>query len=135
MKKSGLLILFFILSNTGSFAQCETAAEHCEKLLTGAFVSDGVKYKALLVSPESAEFHTTFLSETTYRLVTGTGKEKVKVSFKVYDGERNLIFDSKDFGDPAVWDFTFKTTLHGIIEASLPKGESGCALMLIGFKK
>ena len=72
MKKNlykSLLILSIVGLSTTAKAQCDSIASLCSKHIIAQFISDGQSYRSLLLnSEETAEFHTTFFGETTYRL-------------------------------------------------------------------
>ena len=101
------------------------------------FISDGQTYRALLLSEEVAEFHTTFYGGTIYRIAACSGLDEGNLIFRVYDQERNLLFSNSEFANSPYWDFKISSTLNCIIEAQLDPtaAESGCAVLLIGFKK
>jgi hypothetical protein len=120
-------------------AQCDTIANICAKHITTSFISDGQQYRALLLnSEETAEFHTTFFGETTYRIAACSGTSDGNLVFNIYDQDRNLLFTNSKQKNAPYWDFKIKSTLETIIEAKLDANRnpgSGCAVILIGFKQ
>lgn len=140
MKKLTLAILAFIFAvNFGVKAQCDTIANICAKHIISSFISDGQQYRALLLnSEETAEFRTTFFSETIYRIAACSGTTDGNLIFSIYDEERHLLFSNKNHKNAPYWDFKIKSTLDCIIEAQIDVNRnqgSGCAVMLIGFKQ
>jgi hypothetical protein len=133
------LVVTAILSlNTRTQAQCDTIANLCAKHIISTFISDGQQYRALLLNPEeTAEFHTTFFGETTYRIAACSGMSDGNLVFYIYDQERNLLFSNKDYKNAPYWDFKVKSSLEVIIEAKLDGANSGsgCAVILIGFRQ
>ncbi len=125
--------------NTKAHAQlCDTIANLCTKHIISSFISDGQQYRALLLNQEeTAEFHTTFFGETTYRIAACSGMNDGNLVFHIYDQERNLLFSNNEFKNAPYWDFKVKTSLEVIIEAKLDAANSGsgCAVILIGFKQ
>ncbi|MCW3076308.1 MAG: hypothetical protein JWO32_917 [Bacteroidetes bacterium] len=120
-------------------AQCDTIANICAKHIISTFISDGQQYRALLLnSEETAEFHSTFFGETTYRIAACSGTSDGNLVFNIYDQERNLLFTNRKQKNAPYWDFKVKSTLETIIEAQLDANRnpgSGCAVILIGFKQ
>ncbi|MGZ3921119.1 MAG: hypothetical protein ACXVNM_09835 [Bacteroidia bacterium] len=120
-------------------AQCDTIANICAKHIISTFISDGQQYRALLLnSEETAEFHSTFFGETTYRIAACSGTSDGNLVFNIYDQDRNLIFTNRKQKNAPYWDFKVKSTLETIIEAQLDANRnpgSGCAVILIGFKQ
>lgn len=136
MKILGSLFLFTILS-LGTFAQCEVTADICEKHIKDRFLSDGQHYRSLLLSDQIAEFNATLYAGTTYRVSACSGTQDGNLIFRVYDKERNLIFMNRDYQNAPYWDFQLESTMDVIIEAQLDPiaGSSGCAVLLVGFKR
>ena len=136
--KSLIIISIVGLSNTVN-AQCDSIAKLCSKHIISQFISDGQSYRSLLVnSEETAEFHTTFFGETTYRLAACSGKTDGNLIFNIYDQERHLLFTNKNHANAPFWDFKVKSTIECTIEAQLDANKnsgSGCAVILIGFKQ
>lgn len=118
-------------------AQCDTIASICEKHLTATYIPDGQFYRALLREDETAEFDLTLFGGTTYRVVGCSGTSDGNLIFTVYDKEHNVLFTNKDHGNEAYWDLVIAHTVDVTIDAELDKtkAHSGCAVMLIGFKK
>lgn len=140
--KKFVFILSFVAA--GTFfnklnAQCDTIANICAKHIISTFISDGQQYRALLLnSEETAEFHTTFFGETTYRIAACSGTSDGNLVFNIYDQDRNLLFTNRKQRNAPYWDFKVKSTLETIIEAQLDANRnpgSGCAVILIGFKQ
>ena len=135
MKKFFIILLFnftFLIFNCQ--AQCDTIASVCAKHIAAPFISDGQQYRALLLADQTAEFHATFYGGGTYRVAACTGLKEGNLVFSLYDEERNLIFSNKDFKSTSYWDFKVASTMNVILEATLDGKESGCAVVLIGFK-
>jgi len=137
MKKL-LILLVAVFSFTASFSQCDTIANFCHKNnFTVDYISDGQNYRAFLSGEQEAEFSTTFFAGATYRIAACTGFAQGNLIFRLKDEEGNMIFDSMEFGNAPYWDFKTKATMTVVISAQLDLHEtqSGCASILIGFKK
>lgn len=121
----------------GVSAQCDTIATMCEKNITSAYIPDGQFYRALLREDEVAEFDLTLFGGTTYRVAACSGTSDGNLIFSVYDKERNLLYSNKEFNNDPYWDLVVANTLDVIINAELDpaKANSGCAVLLIGFKR
>lgn len=140
MKKLAIISLFAGLFATTTYAQdCETLVKDCEKILNGKdkkFVSDGQVYTAFL-DREKAEFKTTFFGGSTYRIAATAGTDDAYVIFTVKDLKGNILFTNKNFKNSAYWDFKVPKTIPVVIETELDldKKVTGCAVMMIGFKR
>jgi hypothetical protein len=140
MKQLALLSAIIFSSVTMIYAQdCETLVKACEMHLKGEqnnFVSDGQVYTAFL-DREKAEFKTTFFGGSTYRIATTAGEDDAYVIFTVSDMEGNLLFTNKNYKNSPYWDFKVPSTIPVVIttELDLDKKVTGCAVMMIGFKR
>lgn len=132
-----------IAPNSNAQQMCENTAKIAAKHIVAPFVSDGQTYRALLTAGQNAEFHATFFAGTTYRLAGATGETDGNLIFSVYSvdpntGVRDLIFSNSQHNNAPYWDFKVNTTVEVAIEATLNPAsgkESGCAVLLIGFKQ
>lgn len=126
----------------GVYAQdCEQIVSNCEALLEkntdgGKFISDGQVYSAFL-NREKAEFKTTFFGGSTYRIAASAGSDENYVIFTVKDTEGHILFSNRNYKNAPYWDFKVEETLEVSIETELDLDlkVTGCAVMLIGFKK
>jgi len=141
MKTLLIASLFSIFFAADSYSQnCEEIVGICEKLLKTAkgqeFVSDGQVYSAFL-DREKAQFKTTFFGGSTYRIAASAGSKQNFVIFTVRDVDKNILYSNKNYKNAPYWDFKVLETIEVSIETEMDldlKG-TGCAVMLIGFKK
>jgi hypothetical protein len=140
MKKLAVITALLLASTTMSYAQdCESLVKACEVHLKGKnnnFVSDGQVYTAFL-DREKAEFKTTFFGGSTYRIAATAGEDDTYVIFTVTDTKGNLLFTNKNYKNSTYWDFKVPNTIPVIIstELDMDKKVTGCAVMMIGFKR
>ncbi|PCH65684.1 MAG: hypothetical protein COC01_09415 [Bacteroidetes bacterium] len=134
---SSFVLIICLFASSGSFAQCDTTANRCENHLSTDYISDGQQYRALLLDDETAEFHATFFGGSTYRIAGCSGLSDGNLIFSLYDPDRNLLYTNNDYRNAPFWDFTFTSTTDCTIEAQLESlnQSSGCAVLLIGFKR
>tara|TARA_Y100000589_G_scaffold246893_1_gene234769 strand:- start:91103 stop:91525 length:423 start_codon:yes stop_codon:yes gene_type:complete len=132
-----ILIAGLFTAKSSQAQVCDTIASLCSEHLPANYISDGQSYRALLLNDQVAEFHVTLYGNSIYRIAACSGLEDGNLIFSVYDQDRNLLFTNKDFKNAPYWDFKITNTLDCIIEAQLDneKLSSGCAVLLIGFKK
>jgi hypothetical protein len=73
----------------------------------------------------------------TYRIAAGSGEKDNNLIFRIYDKEKNLLYSNSDYSNAAYWDFVVESTIDCTIEAQLDlnKVDSGCAVLLVGFKQ
>ena len=126
-----------LFGGSKAFAQCDTIASICEKNITAEYIPDGQFYRALLREDEVAEFEATLFGGATYRVAACSGLSEGNLIFSVYDKQRNLLFSNKELNNEPYWDLVVANTLDVIINAELDPGKanSGCAVLLIGFKR
>jgi hypothetical protein len=140
MKKLAVITALLMASATMSYAQdCESLVKACEVHLKGknnSFVSDGQVYTAFL-DREKAEFKTTFFGGSTYRIAATAGEDDTYVIFTVTDTQGNLLFTNKNYKNSTYWDFKVPKTIPVVIstELDMDKKVTGCAVMMIGFKR
>lgn len=133
-----LLIMALVVGGMFSAqAQCDITADICQNHITNEFLSDGQHYRALLLTEQVAEFNATLYGGTTYRVAACSGTQDGNLLFRVYDKDRNLIFRNNEYKNAPYWDFKMESSMDVIIEAELDPiaGASGCAVMLIGFRR
>ena len=132
----GILLAVLLSINNSANAQCDTIATICGQNFTKDYLSDGQEYRALLFDDQTAEFHLTLYGQSTYRFAACSGLNQGNLIFRVYDEERNEIFISSEHKNAPYWDFNVKSTLDVIVEGNLNLDEvqSGCAVLLVGFK-
>lgn len=128
-----LLALTFILP-TGINSQEEELVKNCLINIRSPFITGDRSMKAFLTGDEVAEFRTTFYHGNTYRIVLCSFDPGL-IEFTLLDTNRNKLFNSKDYNNPALWDFKMEGSMECIIEARLNTdvAQSGMALLLIGF--
>ena len=139
--------LLIALVATFSFGQaysqdCERIVENCEKLLEedtngSEFISDGQVYTAFLDRNQEAVFKTTFFGGSTYRIAASAGDDDNFVIFTIKDPQGQILFSNKNYKNAPYWDFKVNETLPVTIITQLDPDlkVTGCAIMLIGFKK
>ena len=132
-----LIVVGLLAFRYSSYAQCDAQAELCDRYFTSEYISDGQEYRALLHGDQEAEFSTTLFGGNTYRIAACSGEDAGDLIFTVKDSEGNILFSSVGFGNAPYWDFVIENTLEITISARLDqnKKESGCAVVLIGFKQ
>ncbi len=134
------ITLFAILAAFGNITAqtlCEPIASRCEQHITREYIPDGQFYRALLQGDEVAEFSLTLFGGTTYRVAACSGEEDGILMFSVYDKDHTLLYTNFEHHNAPYWDLVVANTVDVTIEATLDpsKAGSGCAVMLIGFKK
>lgn len=133
----GLMMMGLAMFSMGAYAQCDTIASLCAKhMAADNFISDGQLYRALLTDDEVAEFHATFYGGSTYRIAACSGVGDGNLLFTIFDQDRNELFSNSEFDNSPYWDFEIASTINIVVEAQLDlnRQESGCAVLLIGFK-
>ena len=124
-----------MLAPSPAGSQPEAMESSCRAYFQPPYIVTGRPFRALLTGEESAEFHTTLFSGTTYRIAVGSGGQNY-VIFSVYDSDHNLLFTSKDYENAPYWDFSVDGYTDCIVEAKLDNTitNSGFAIVMTGFK-
>lgn len=132
-----LPIIAFVLFAFTSNAQCDSIAVSCEKHIHDRYISDGQSYRALLSGSDVAEFQTTLFGGNTYRIAACSGAGDSNLIFRLLDQDKNILFTNKEFSNAPYWDFVIENTMVVTIESSLDetRSSSGCAVIVIGFKR
>jgi hypothetical protein len=136
-KISSLLVIAFSLLLKNAIAQCDGIATMCEQHINSEYISDGQTYRALLNGDDVAEFQATFYGGNTYRIAACSGVTDGNLIFRIFDSEKNLLFTNASYSTAPYWDFYVENTIQVTIESKLDsnKSDSGCAVLVIGFKR
>ncbi len=133
-----LPLLFFLAQNsTGQDKPLNNSFENCPNLFSKDFVSTGQDYVAKLDQNNKATFHTTFYGGTQYRIAACSNFQKPRLILKVYDTEKNLLFNNVEYDYTPYWNLAFTSTVDCIIEISVESEQNlkKPVKLLIGFKK
>lgn len=128
---------------TNAQEMCAGTAQMCAAHIAPPFVSDGQVYRSFILAGQEAEFHATFFAGTTYRIAAGAGETDGNITYSVYAYDPNttdkpMIFTSAQHNNSPYWDFKVNATVEVAIVATLNPAynkESGCAVVLVGFKQ
>ena len=125
-----------------SYSQCKGVAKKCLPDIK-PFVYTGQLNSTVLNEGESAELVMTFTGGQDYRILTCAPSYLGVLKFAIYDSNRKLIFNNKDYNNAQYWDFKVTSTEDYTIQVSVPYAKhakvadisgSGCVAVLIGFK-
>ncbi len=110
-----------------------------DSLLEGSFVRDGQEWFGLARPGQVYKITLTFYANVHYRLLTLAQTEKAAVRYKIYDADRNLLFDNEEYGMKTWWDFKTSVPLVCQVELELRgtkhnKKPQGYVLLRLGFK-
>lgn len=108
----------------------------CKSQISSNFILNSQPLQAFLTGDEVAEFKTTFLSGSIYRISACSASEE-PILFSLYDINHNLLYSNSDHQNAKYWDFKMEGSMECIIEAKLNNTQktSGMALLYIGFQK
>ncbi len=125
-----------------SFSQCKGVAKKCLPDMK-PFVYTGQLNSTILNEGESAELVMTFTAGQEYRILTCAPVYLGILKFSIYDSNRKLVFNNKDFNNSQYWDLKVGSTEDYTIQVSVPYAKhqkvadisgSGCVAVLVGFK-
>jgi len=143
MRISHKLFWFLLIAGLSlsldSFGQKEqhSSLKNCASRMSKGYVSDGQTYKARLNKNNRARFHTIFYADNRYCLVACSDITDHRLVMKVYDSERNLLFDNTRHGFTPKWHLDFASTVSCVVEIQVDAQEHVDELvrLMIGFKK
>ena len=124
-------------------AQCKSFVKKQCLPQVAPFTHNGQLNTAMMSAGQTAELQMTFYSGQEYRLIVCGQEALGKVWFRLVDGNKSEVFNSKNQrGTPNTWDFKMKSTQQLTIEIHSPESEnpnelvqSGCVSLLVGFKR
>jgi hypothetical protein len=131
-----ILLIFVFTSSLSLFAQNSDFSKDCEEYMKLPYISDGHDYNIEIKQDEKGEFKTTFYGGSSYRIITCSNLPQGKVLFTIYDTEKNILFDNKDYNYTNYWDFTFRSTIDCTIEIRFESevAKNAKVKLMIGFK-
>ena len=139
--RSIALTIFLSFMISGAVAQCRNIAKkQCFPELR-PYTQNGQFNSARLAPGESAEIQMTFYAGQDYRLMVCSEAVLGNVNFKVFDSDKNELFNSKKAAAKQ-WDFNVAATQALSVQVEIPPSDSpnkiipeGCVSILVGFKK
>lgn len=137
MLKKIFALFILCAAGLGAFGQCQPIAKACDKNIPSSYIPDGQFHYAMLKDEETATFGMTLFGGTTYRVAGCSGMADGNLLFRVYDAEGNELYSNSDYENAPYWDFVVQQTLDVVVEANLDPemSSSGCAVVMLGFKK
>lgn len=137
-----LLGALSLLSFNQANAQCKRfTKKNCLPKLD-PYIYNGQLNSATLAQGDIAELNLTFYPDQDYRIFVCSDPILGNVHFKLYDKDKNLIYDNETTDYLPYWDFSTNQSMELILRVMIPeKSESdldvkeGCVSILIGFKE
>lgn len=111
--------------------------ERCESWMSEDYLSDGQDYTARLNKNNAARFHTVFYGGNRYFIAACSNIKDHPLILKVYDSERNLLFDNTKHDHTPYWHLAFTSTVACVVEIRVDAKEHLDQLvkLMIGFQK
>lgn len=144
MKKYLLYFIAFaslVAVHFSANAQCKGFAKKLCKLELTGYIHDGNYHAAILTEGEEAELYKTFYSGQNYRLAVCGSEALPAIEFQVVDAYKNVLYDNRQHGMKATWDFRLESSQQLKIVVKVPvsaqKSEypnSGCVSIMFGFQ-
>lgn len=134
-----MTILVFLCFSGVSVAQDHSGEvpDQCDTLMGRDYVSDDQDYVARLNKNNTARFHTVFYGDNRYCIAVCSNIEEHPLIVKIFDTERNLLFDNTKHDHTPYWHLAFSSTVACVIEVKVKaeKHVDQLVKLLIGFKK
>ncbi|PID90135.1 MAG: hypothetical protein CSA97_04490 [Bacteroidetes bacterium] len=101
-----------------------TLSIQCQQEVSDSYRTDGQEWSGQLTPGRIQEFTLSFYAGVRYRLAYATTVPTQKLSYRVFDPDRNLLFSSEQHGNPAAWDFIFDSTTECsvVVQLAEPAG-------------
>ncbi len=129
-----LTLLSFTIS-TSSVAQCKSAVKEGIKKLA-PYTHNGQVNNVTLILGEPSEIHLSLYKGLNYKFQIGSENALGKVTFKIWDEDKNEIYNSATSADPESWVFYSNSTQNLIIEIyTKDKEKQGCAYLIVGMQQ
>lgn len=137
-----LVGIFPFLSFNQANAQCKRfTKKNCLPKLD-PYIYNGQLNSATLAQGDIAELNLTFYPDQDYRIFVCSDPILGNVHFKLFDQDKNLIYDNETTDYLPYWDFSTNQSMELTLRVMIPeKTESdidvkeGCVSILIGFKE
>jgi hypothetical protein len=136
-----ILILLIITYGINVNGQCKAFAKKTCLPELGSYTHDGNYHATVLSAGEEAELYKTFYSDMEYRLSVCGDEALTPVEFTVIDASNNILYSSKESGNPKTWDFKLQSSqqLRIVIKVSSSGTQggtpaNGCVAIMFGFK-
>lgn len=144
MKLFRLALLALILLPATTQAQCKGFAKKSGRPALAEY-SENIQLNSTIVRPgDEAEIMLTFYANTSNRIVVVGHEQLGDISFKIYDMDHNLLFESDSSNTALTFDFKVVSTRQLILEIVIPDDNSnnandiyteGCVIILTGKKE
>jgi hypothetical protein len=136
MKNIRLAIALFTLTflvNSTSSAQCKTEIKEGIKKLS-LYTHNGQTNNLIIVAEKPLELHLSFYKGLRYKIQLASDAGLGLVHFKVWDEDKNELFDSSD-DKVDFWEFLSTSSQELTIEIiSTDKSKKNCVAVLVGMK-
>jgi hypothetical protein len=111
--------------------------DRCESWMGEDYLSDGQDYTARLNKNNAARFHTVFYGGNRYFIAACSNIKAYPLIMKVYDSERNLLFDNTRHNHTPYWHLAFTSTVACVVEIRVEAEQHLDQLvkLMIGFQK
>ena len=145
MKNRYLFFSFLsILFYSSTFAQCKNFVKKKCLPSLAPYVTNGQISTANFAPGDHAEIPISFFENTDYRIIVCGQEVLGKITYKLLDANKNVVFDNSKFDYTNTWDFSSSSnqSLTLVVEVPSDKADNhsqlmhtGCVSVIIGFKK
>ncbi len=136
-----LLVIGTLLSHSTLKAQCLDFAKTTgfAKLDTSIYVPEGRLNSLPLSQGDNMDVYKSFFRGREYKVVVVGADGLTNVNFKISNFQRQVLFDSKENGNAAFWEFQSDKNQNLIISIDIPmqtsgQPKTGCVAVIVGFK-
>lgn len=137
-----LLTALFAVAVTAELnSQCKTYIKKSCIPALSPYTHSGQLNKTVLFPGDKAEIMLTFYSGMDYRIVVCSEVILGKVTYKVMDTDRNVVFDSAKDKSKTSFDFKVASTQQLMVEITVPQPvvepeilPQGCVAVVVGYK-
>lgn len=136
-----LALVMVVATASNLNSQCKSYIKRSCVPKLSPYAHSGQLNKTVLFPGDKAEIMLTFYSGMDYRIIVCSEVILGKVTYKVMDMDRNLIFDSAKEKDKGSFDFKVASTQQLMVEINVPQPvvqpeilPQGCVAVVVGYK-
>lgn len=86
-------------------------SRRADSLVGSQFETTGLEWSVSLDRGRYMDIGFTMYADVYYRVVVVSASGERAVRYRLFDVDRNVLYDSEDFGNPSRWDFLLTSTV------------------------
>lgn len=137
-------LLLALFCSFSAYGQCKGFTKKKCMPSLAPYVTNGQINTATFAAGDHAEIPLSFFENTNYRIIVCGQEILGKITFKILDANKNVLFDNSELDYVNTWDFKSASNQSLILYVEIPEDgsdnyskmmHSGCVSVIVGFKK